>query len=86
MDVMAYCRQVYGDAAAVSAVRTDGYSWRCTIRGREHMVDMDELCAMQHGPLYVGKLDDPRDPYNWYCGLKTADPGRPVPSGGAGSK
>jgi hypothetical protein len=80
MDVQAYCRGIYGDAASVSAVRTDAYSWRCTVRGREHMVDVNELCSRQFGPGYVAQIDDASDPYNWYCRRAAAEHGEPAPS------
>jgi hypothetical protein len=67
IDVQSYCRKTYGDAATFAQVRRDAYSWRCTLRGREYVVEMNEVCKSQHGEAYSAQLTDPKDSFTWYC-------------------
>jgi hypothetical protein len=67
VDILAYCRHTYGGAAAYTHVRTDIYSWRCTNGGRQYSVDMDAVCATQHGAAYKAVVDNPTDDFSWHC-------------------
>jgi len=67
IDVDAYCKKTYGEGATFSHVRTDAYSWRCNLRGREYVVDMNAICKSQHGSQYSGELANPADSFTWYC-------------------
>jgi hypothetical protein len=67
IDVLAFCRQTYGDAAGYSQQRTDAYSWRCTSGGRQYPVDMDTACQLQHGAQFAAVLADTHDSFSWSC-------------------
>jgi hypothetical protein len=67
MDILAYCHKIYGDSASASDYRDDPYSWRCDIYGKEHPIDLNELCRLQYGPKYTAQIQGNPDPYNWFC-------------------
>jgi hypothetical protein len=72
IDILAYCRKVYGDSAGISHVRNIGNSWRCTLGKREYPVDMDAACRLQYDVTYSARLANPADSYTWSCNSKKA--------------
>jgi hypothetical protein len=67
MNLAEYCNSKYGPSAQVNNVRTDAYSWSCSIDGRVQAIDMADVCRVQHGNQYKPQVANPKDSYTWSC-------------------
>jgi hypothetical protein len=74
LDVLAYCRQVYGASAGYYHVRTDVYSWACTLGARRFPVSVPDICVLQYGNDYTAEVKDPVDSLSWGCVAKQVNP------------
>jgi len=74
MDILAYCRKVYGDSVGLFQIRSQGNSWHCTLGKRKYPVNMDDVCRLQYGDAFQAILANPADSYTWSCNR------RPVPT------
>jgi len=72
IDVLAYCRKIYGDSAGISHDRNIGDSWRCTLGRREYRVDMNAACRLQYDATYSARLANSADSYTWSCNRQAA--------------
>lgn len=67
LDILAYCRRLYGSSAGDTQIRTEVYSWSCTVGARRFPLDLTQICVSQYGSGYVAQFDDPHDSFSWYC-------------------
>lgn len=67
VDILAFCRHVYGAAAGDTQVRAEVYSWSCTVGARRFPIDVAQICVAQYGGDYTARFDDPHDCFSWYC-------------------
>jgi hypothetical protein len=72
LQVDAYCKAKYGNAAAATFTQGDAYSWRCSVadlggRRTAHPLDMNDACRAQHGSGFKAVVDNLKEVFSWHC-------------------
>lgn len=68
VDLMRYCRELYGGSASVRTVANTAFGWRCVVGPQLRSLSVEDACRRQYGnPGAVARYRNFNDPNTWEC-------------------